>query len=212
MFWKLLWKFWYIQRVHSWKFYTLTINISEVWLRQIFLYIIIFAVRLENVLNTNLMIRLENVLKMSWRPFCKTSWRRLRKTSWKRLEDVLKTFWNIFVLIKISWRCYEDVFWRRKHKTSSRRVDQDEYLLRLISYHKLHINILRFLNIYNSCLVFRVEIFLNVLKKRKDSLEGSLDRVLFAAELEFLMILVPSLLQHTSCVNTECAEKSEWSK
>ena len=42
-------------------------------------------------------------------------------------------------------------------------------------------------------------------KKRKDSLEGSLDRVLFAAELEFPKLLVPRLLQHTSNVNTECA-------
>ena len=33
-------------------------------------------------------------------------------------------------------------------------------------------------------------------KKRKDSLEGSLDRVLFAAELEFPKILVPRLPQH----------------
>ena len=33
-------------------------------------------------------------------------------------------------------------------------------------------------------------------KKRKDSLEGSLDRVLFAAELEFPKILVPRLHQH----------------
>ena len=49
-------------------------------------------------------------------------------------------------------------------------------------------------------------------KKRKDSLEGSLDRVLLAAELEFLKILVPRLLQHTSDVNIECAGKSEWSK
>ena len=46
-------------------------------------------------------------------------------------------------------------------------------------------------------------------KKRKDSLEGSLDRVLFAAELEFLKILVPRLHQHTSYVNTECARKSK---
>ena len=46
-------------------------------------------------------------------------------------------------------------------------------------------------------------------KKRKDSLEGSLDRVLFAAELEFLKILVPRLPQHTSNVNTECAGKSK---
>ena len=49
-------------------------------------------------------------------------------------------------------------------------------------------------------------------KKRKDSLEGSLDRVLFAAELEFPKILVARPLQHTSNVNIECARKSEWSK
>ena len=49
-------------------------------------------------------------------------------------------------------------------------------------------------------------------KKRKDSLEDSLDQVLFAAELEFPKILVPRLPQHTSNVNTECAGKSEWSK
>ena len=49
-------------------------------------------------------------------------------------------------------------------------------------------------------------------KTRKDSLEGSLDQVLFAAELEFLKILVPGLLQHTSNVNIECAEKLVWSK
>ena len=52
----------------------------------------------------------------------------------------------------------------------------------------------------------------NSYKKRKDSLEGSLDRVLFAAELEFPKILVPRLPQHTSDVNTECAAKSGWSK
>ena len=34
-------------------------------------------------------------------------------------------------------------------------------------------------------------------KKREDSLEGSLDRVLFAAEFEFSKILVPRLPQHT---------------
>ena len=49
-------------------------------------------------------------------------------------------------------------------------------------------------------------------KKRKYSLEGSLDRVLLAAELEFPKILVPRLPQHTSNVNIECAGKSEWSK
>ena len=49
-------------------------------------------------------------------------------------------------------------------------------------------------------------------KKRKDSLESSLDRVLLTAELEFPKILVPRLSQHTSNVNSECAGKSEWSK
>ena len=49
-------------------------------------------------------------------------------------------------------------------------------------------------------------------KKRKDRLEGSLDRVLFAAELEFPKILVPRLPQHTSDVNIECAGKAVWSK
>ena len=43
--------------------------------------------------------------------------------------------------------------------------------------------------------------------KRKDSLEGSLDRVLFATELKFPKLLVPKLLQNTSNVNTECARK-----
>ena len=49
-------------------------------------------------------------------------------------------------------------------------------------------------------------------KKRKDSLEGSLDRVLLAAELEFPKILVLRLPQHTSDVNIKCAGRSEWSK
>ena len=49
-------------------------------------------------------------------------------------------------------------------------------------------------------------------KKWKDSLEGNLDRVLFAAELEFPKILVPRLPQHTSNGNIVCAGKSEWSK
>ena len=46
-------------------------------------------------------------------------------------------------------------------------------------------------------------------QKRKDSLEDSLGRVLFSAELEFPKILVPRLPQHTSNVNMECAGKSE---
>ena len=49
--------------------------------------------RLQNVFKTSSK-RLEGVLKMSWRRFCKMSWRRLGKTSWTRLEDVLKTSWK----------------------------------------------------------------------------------------------------------------------
>ena len=49
-------------------------------------------------------------------------------------------------------------------------------------------------------------------KKRKDSLKGSLDQVLFVAELEFPKVPVIRLPQHTSDVNIECAGKSVWSK
>ena len=49
-------------------------------------------------------------------------------------------------------------------------------------------------------------------KKQKDSLEGSLDQVSFASELEFPKILVPRLPQYTLNVNIECAGKREWSK
>ena len=43
-------------------------------------------------------------------------------------------------------------------------------------------------------------------KKRKDSLEDSLDQVLLMAELEFPKTLVPRLPQHTSNINIKCAE------
>ena len=49
-------------------------------------------------------------------------------------------------------------------------------------------------------------------KKRKDSLKGSLDRVLLRDELEFPKILVLRLPQHTSNVNIKCGGKSEWAK
>ena len=45
--------------------------------------------------------------------------------------------------------------------------------------------------------------------KRKDSLEGSLVRILIAAELEFPKIIVPRLPQHTSNVNIESTKKSK---
>ena len=48
-----------------------------------------------------------------------------------------------------------------------------------------------------------------VIKETEDSLEGSLDRVLLAAELEFPKILVLRLPQHTSDVNIESNGKSK---
>ena len=43
-------------------------------------------------------------------------------------------------------------------------------------------------------------------KKRKDSLEGSLDQVLLAAKRELPKILVPKPPQHTSDVRVECVK------
>ena len=57
-----------------------------------------------------------------------------------------------------------------------------------------------------------VHVYLHSHKKRKDSLEGSLDRVLIATELEFPKTLVPRLPQHISDVNIGCAGTSEWLK
>ena len=48
-------------------------------------------------------------------------------------------------------------------------------------------------------------------KKRKDGLEGSLDRVWSTAELEFPKILVRRLPQHTWDVNIKYAGSLEWS-
>ena len=46
-------------------------------------------------------------------------------------------------------------------------------------------------------------------KKPRDSLQSSLDWLLFATELEFLKILLPRLPQNSSNLNTECAGKSK---
>ena len=89
------------------------------------------------------MIRLENVLKISFQDVLKTSWRCLEDVFARRLENVLKTSWrrmaktNILVLTKTSsedvrlrrtyssWsRRLEDVFWRRRRKTPSRRLQE----------------------------------------------------------------------------------------
>ena len=89
------------------------------------------------------MIRLEGVLEMSWRRFCKTYWRRFEdalktfwqgvfedvlKTSSKRLEDevarrlenVLKKSWQ--EVMKTSWTRLENVWPRRIHWSWPRRL------------------------------------------------------------------------------------------
>ena len=143
----------------SCKFCTLTIILSEVVLPgHIAFQIIVFGKeRLRNVLNTsqdvltrtvNLMIRLENVLKISLQDVLKTSWRCLEdvfqdilKTSW---QDVLKMCWRPFEdVFKTSWRLLENVLktllqdvlktsWRRLKnvlKTSWRRMTKTNILV-----------------------------------------------------------------------------------
>ena len=46
-------------------------------------------------------------------------------------------------------------------------------------------------------------------KKRKDNLEGSLDRVLFTTEIELHKIIVSRLPQNSSNINIECTGKSK---
>ena len=107
---------------HTCKFSTQTINLSEVWPRQIVVIGKPF----------NLMMPLENVLKTSLQDVLKTFLQDVLKTFWRRLEDIWprRIYW--------SWsRRLEDVFWRRLVranifvliKTFWRRLHQDECLL-----------------------------------------------------------------------------------
>ena len=85
------------------------------------------------------MIRLENLLKMSWRHLWNTcwrcfetvlmmrlenvfkmSWRHLWNTCWRCFENVLKTSWQDF--LKMSWRYFCKMFSRRIDKMSGRRL------------------------------------------------------------------------------------------
>ena len=116
----------------------------------------------------NLMIRLQNILKASLQDLLKISWKRLEnvlKTSWRRfcrrLEDVLKTSWQD--VLQMSWRRFRKTSWRRLLKTndygeyirldqdifktssedeetSSRRLHQDECLLGNYFYKTLHLS------------------------------------------------------------------------
>ena len=72
-----------------------------------------FAVRLKNVLNTNLMIRLENVLKISWRHFS--------KTSSGCFKDVFKTFCH--GVLKISSRLLQNAFKMSLQDVFARRLE-----------------------------------------------------------------------------------------
>ena len=75
-----------------------------------------------------------------------------------------------------------------------------------------NIKITFLLVLYTKLFVLMIGLLSHSHKKWKDSLESSLDRVLLAAELQFLKILVPRLPQRTSDLNIECAGQSEWSK
>ena len=105
---------------HTCEFSTVTINFSELWARQI----------LHLRKQSNLMIRLGNVLKTSFQDVLKMSWRRLQKDlkiSWRcledvsarRLEEVLQTSWQD--ILKTSWRRLGNVLmtsWRLMVKTN----------------------------------------------------------------------------------------------
>ena len=65
------------------------------------------------------MIRLENVLKISFPDVSKILWRRFRKMSWRRLQNILKTFWQD--VLKTFWRCLE-ISWRRLEEVWPRRI------------------------------------------------------------------------------------------
>ena len=105
-------------------------------------------IRLQNILKASL----QDVLKMSWRRFC----RRLEDVLARGVEDVLKTSWRCLEDVwprRIYWswsRCLEDVFWRRMTKanifvlikTSRRRPqesseDEDERHLQDV-FRRLH--------------------------------------------------------------------------
>ena len=78
---------------------------------------------------------------------------------------------------------------------------------------KLH-QIQKSLNVYSRKYLFSwryqhdITKLLHSHKKQKGSMEGSLDQVLFAVELEFSKMLVPRLPQHSWNVNIECVRKS----
>ena len=88
---------------HTYKFSTLTINFSEVWPKQI----------LDLSKQFNLMVRLENVLKISLQDVLEMSWR--------RLKDALKTF--LQDVLKKSRRRLEDVWPRQIYWSWSRRLE-----------------------------------------------------------------------------------------
>ena len=95
---------------------------------------------------------------------------------------------------------------------------QNEYEIADIStldispYQSVLLKVMMNATYFKMILIFTILTLNHSHKKQKDSLEGSLDRILFAGELEYPKILVPRLPQHTSNVNTECAGKLEWSK
>ena len=116
---------------HSCKFYTLTINFSEVWPTKI------FGLHLRNVLNTP-QRHLENMLTRTL-SFDDTSRKGLEDIFVRRLEDVLKTSSKLLEdvmeaffqdVLKTSWRRFEDVFARhlRRLEDVLKTYDQGEYV------------------------------------------------------------------------------------
>ena len=138
------------------------------------------------------MIRLEDLLKMSWSRFedvfkkssrrledvwntflqdvLKTSWKRLEYVLARRLDDVLKTSWrritktNILVLTKTSWRRLLKTKTKDVFKTSSRRLHQDGCLLGSSDYFRTHVNMVVFPEIIASVKMYAFFDTIKILK------------------------------------------------
>ena len=107
---------------HTCKFSALTMNFSEVRPRQNLdlgkqFNLVMSLKRLKGIFAR----RIQNVLKTSWRHFCRPS----LKTSWRCLEAVFKDV--LQNVLKTPWRCLEDVFVRRL-KDVLKTHGQDQYI------------------------------------------------------------------------------------
>ena len=154
---------------HTCRFSTLTINFSKVWSTQI----------LELGKQFNLMIHLQNILKASLQDVLKMSWRRFCR----RLEDVLKTFLQGRRLGKTSWRRLENIL---------KTYGQDEYIGLDQDVLKTSSEDVRLRRTYSS--------WSRRLLKTKDVFKTSSSRRMFAGQFSPVSIVKSVLTRIVSCI------------